>query len=237
MDFIKHYDISKETYIYKSKINFENLFNNLEDDIKQMILSLTEYYSIFLIEKLETYDTASINIHHIKKIKNMDIKIYLYIQKNFIINSINTVKIGLNFSLPSYEHVNCKNYDMFQSISFVDCDLNKQDEFKKYIYNTLAYTYIIIENFTYHPMLKYLQYYEDVEELVNITKYHIELFGEKTECCICLEQTITNTICNHGLCQRCFSLLNEKICPLCRKKLVEDDNYTYIYTQTIDYIT
>jgi len=38
-------------------------------------------------------------------------------------------------------------------------------------------------------------------------------------CCVCLDDTNTTTKCNHHLCNRCYNLLNNKICPCCRHTL------------------
>ena len=68
-------------------------------------------------------------------------------------------------------------------------------------------------------MLSYLNHRDDIPELLKIANSHTNLFGEKINCCVCMEQTITKTTCGHQLCQKCFCSLPKKICPLCRKVL------------------
>jgi hypothetical protein len=48
---------------------------------------------------------------------------------------------------------------------------------------------------------------------------------EDTECCVCLEQTITHfKPCNHYICGVCVSQLNKMICPMCRADYQDDSD-------------
>ena len=76
-------------------------------------------------------------------------------------------------------------------------------------------------------MLKYLNYKDNIESLLKIKNSFINLYGEINECSVCLDPTITTTICNHYLCQKCYSQLQEKICPSCREDLIDENNFGY----------
>ena len=42
------------------------------------------------------------------------------------------------------------------------------------------------------------------------------------ECCVCYERDIKNQIkirCKHNICKRCYNLISDKRCPLCRVKM------------------
>ena len=43
---------------------------------------------------------------------------------------------------------------------------------------------------------------------------------EIPQCCICSEQTfVFNTECNHNICLKCITNIEQKVCPLCRHTL------------------
>jgi hypothetical protein len=44
------------------------------------------------------------------------------------------------------------------------------------------------------------------------------------ECCVCLEETFSSTICDHPLCRCCFQKLKKSKCPTCRQPLSFDDD-------------
>ena len=116
---------------------------------------------------------------------------------------------------------------MFQNIYLLDFDINNENEFKKYLYNILFYAYIIVRDFKYHPMLRYLNHKDDIDSLIDIKQTFMRLYGDTNECSVCFEPTITLTICNHYLCQKCYSQLQEKICPSCRADLIDENNFGY----------
>ena len=233
-DFVKPDGMLCEFKIYNTKIDFEKLFNELPKDVKKDILCLTELHYLFFREELRIENTTSmsINLNSVKKIDKIPIKAYISLSKNYkYINILDgnyseTSKISIVICLPSYEYVSC-NFEMLQSIYLIDFDLEDEYVFKKYLYNILFYSYIIIKDFQYHPMLKYLNYKDDIENLLNIKNSFIRLYGEINECSVCLENTTTFTICNHYLCQKCFSQLNDKVCPTCRADLLDENTYGY----------
>ena len=115
-----------------------------------------------------------------------------------------------------------------QNLHLLDCDIENEDNFKNYIYNILFYTHIIIKQFKYNSLLKYLSHIDDIDDLIHIQELHLSLLSEIEECSVCLEPTITKTICKHVICQKCYSSLSKKICPICRKVIfneIEDIEY------------
>lgn len=233
-DFIKPDGILYEFKIYNSKIDFEPLFNELLEEVKNDILYLTELYFNFFKDELSIENTTSVSIslNSVKKIDKIPIKAHISVSKNFkYINILNgnqseTSKISVNICLPSYEYVS-GTFEMLQSIYLINLDLEDEYVFKKYLYNILFYSYIIIRDFRYHPMLKYLNYKDDIKKLLEIKNSFIRLYGEINECSVCLDPTITSTICNHYLCQKCYSQLNDKVCPSCRAELIDENTFGY----------
>ena len=137
-------------------------------------------------------------------------------------------KISINLCLPSYEYVESSGmFEILQSLYLINCNFQDQHEFKKYLYNILFYGYILVKDFRYHPMLKYLNYKDDIEKLLKIKYSFIRLYGEVNECSVCLENTITKTVCGHSLCQKCYSQIQEKICPICRSELIDENIFSY----------
>jgi len=233
-NFIKPDGLLCEFKIYNSKIDFESLFDELVEEVKNDILYLTELYYNFFKEELciENTTSVSITLNSVKKIDKIPIKAHISVSKNFkYINILNgnqseTSKISVNICLPSYEYV-CGTFEMLQSIYLINFDLEDEYVFKKYLYNILFYSYIIIKDFRYHPLLKYLNHKDDIEKLLEIKNSFIRLYGEINECSVCLESTITSTICNHYLCQKCYSQLNDKVCPSCRTELIDENTFGY----------
>jgi len=233
-DFIKQDGILYEFKIYNSKLDYEPLFNELSEEVKNDILYLTKLYFNFFKEELSIENTTSISIslNSVKKIDKIPIKAHISVSKNFkYINILNgnqeeTCKISVNICLPSYEYVS-GTFEMLQSIYLINLDLEDEYVFKKYLYNILFYSYIIMRDFRYHPMLKYLNHKDDIKKLLEIKNSFVRLYGEINECSVCLDPTITSTICNHYLCQKCYSQLNNKVCPSCRAELIDENTFGY----------
>lgn len=49
--------------------------------------------------------------------------------------------------------------------------------------------------------------------------HHPNVEMDYTDCCICMEMTITKTPCSHALCIRCQQKLKKSTCPLCRENI------------------
>jgi len=223
---------SLNEFKYDSVVNYEQIFNNISDDVKNDLILVSNYYYSFLIDELKKRNNVSTPINSIKKIDNMPVKIYLYVITNYkeYHNDEEIVKLGVNISLLMKDHINKYEYDLLQNIYILNCNINNENCFKNYIYNILFYTHIIMKEFHYHPLLYYIHHKDDIDNIVNLKLSFIRLFGNKNiECSVCYEKTITKTACNHYLCQKCFCSLIEKICPLCRENLIDEDDYDYNY--------
>jgi len=223
--FINYSGILKEFIIYKSSIDYEDIFNNLPNDTADELDALTEYYFDYLFREIQNINVISTRIHSITHIDGLPVIANLYITKNFrqylsIVPIIN--KIGINISLPIKDCIMKKSSESLQHIYIMNFDIENEDNFKNYIYNILFYTYIIIHDFKYNPLLKYLNHKNEINDLVKLQLLHLKLFNIVNECSVCFESTITKTICNHVICQKCYCSLNSKICPICRKVLHTD---------------
>ena len=233
-DFIKYSGILNDFKIYTSNVDYEKLFNDISEETDKNILEITELYYKFFKAELDIENTASISItlNSCKKIDKIPVKAHLAVYKNF--KYINTVtglqeecnKISLNVCLPSYEYVS-GSFEMLQQIYLLNFSLDDENEFKKFLYNIIFYAYIIFRDFKFHPMLTYLTHKDEIGSLVNLKNCFISLFGESNDCSVCLDQTTSTTICDHYLCQKCFSQLREKICPSCRCNLVDENSFPY----------
>jgi len=226
--FLMYSSILKEFRCFETDVDYEKIFNELDEDTISDLELLTEYYYIELTG--ENILSNIINLPCIKNISNLPIKIKLYYLKDYKIFSIQTgpssKKIGISIYLPAIEVLNLNDGDgMVQNISFIMKNDITEDEFKNYIYNILFYAYVIIKNFIYHPILKYIYHNDDIDTLVHLKNVHIKLFGEKNECSVCMEETIGKTICKHNLCQKCYCGLQIKKCPMCRKILYDENEF------------
>lgn len=227
--FIKTDNIINETKLYKSKVDYEKIFIELSEEVKSYLIILTNYLYIYFNETLKNTNNSALNVDCVKKIDNIPINLYFYIIKNFkdYITGNEIVKIGFNISIPSHESINKTYYDIFQNVFILNVNIEDENIFKNYIYNICFYCYIVLRDFRYDPMLTYLNHYEDISELLILKSALINLFGTKYDCSVCMEQTITKTECNHPLCQKCFSSLEQKICPICRNELVNENDFNY----------
>lgn len=223
--FIKYDYMIKESELYDTKVNYEKIFMNLTDDIKNYLNNFTDYLYKYFKEILKNNEICTLGIDCVKKIDNIPIKLHFYIIKNFKRYNMenNTIKLGFNICISESEHINKLNYDLFQDLYILNVDIKNENIFKNYIYNICFYCYIVMKDFKYNPLLTYLNHSEDINDLINLKKVLINLFGEKLDCSVCMEQTLTTTECNHSLCQKCFCSLQKKICPICRTNL-NDDN-------------
>jgi hypothetical protein len=53
--------------------------------------------------------------------------------------------------------------------------------------------------------------------------HHPNIEMDYTECCVCMEYTVSKTPCNHPLCLRCDQQIKNKMCPLCRSDTSLDE--------------
>ena len=81
-----------------------------------------------------------------------------------------------------------------------------------------------------HP-INLINLEKETQNLLNICKKledNIKILKEEEErknnfeCCVCYDNKIINKKkirCKHQICKRCFNLITDKRCPLCRKKM------------------
>jgi hypothetical protein len=244
IEFLDNFFVSNElSNIYKiDKDNYKKLFQELSQETKDDLLSLqNDIFDILsnIIEKnkrenLEEF-SFNLNLDGVNKINNFSSNIQLYFSKNRDYkNNGYVAKIGIIVSLSSHDYLD-EYYDIFQHIYFLDFDYKNERTLKNHIYNILFHSYIITKFYKYSQLFYYMYLPEDIEKMVKIRKRNIRLFGEYKECSVCLEQTVSETKCNHPLCQKCYSSLTEKKCPLCRACLKdEEDDYPEISSIYID---
>jgi len=231
MKFIKYDKLYMEFKLFKSEVDYEYIFNNLDEDIKEDLNFLATVYYERLVEELKDLITLNLLIPNMKSIDDIPVKIYLFIVRDYkllvesgSVTDYPKVKIGVNICLYLKDHYTDDATDSLQTLYFLNCDTSDQEIFKTYIYNLLFYTHIIMNNFSYHPLLTNIYHEEDIENFVEIKTAHIRLFGEFQQCSVCMENTISMTKCKHILCQRCACNLIKKVCPICRRSIVNEDN-------------
>lgn len=237
INFLDNFVVFNElSSIYKiDKDNYKNLFQNINSEVKNDLLSLkNDIFSMILSNikknKEENIDeiTFAWNLDGVNKINNFSSSIQLYFNNNNrdYKNNRTLAKIGIIVSLNDHDYLS-EYYDLFQHIYFLDFNYEDENILNTHIYNILFHSYIVTKFYRYSPLFHYMYLTEDLEKMIQIRKRSIRLFGEHKECSVCLEQTIGETKCGHPLCQKCYSSLNEKKCPLCRTYLKDDDDDEY----------
>jgi hypothetical protein len=202
---------------YKSKVNYNKLFDELDNSIKQDLYDESLYY----INVIETHDyfatetIISFSLDCLDDVSNIGVDIEFFIHKYD--NLIN--KIGFNTYIK-----NTGFGIILQSFEIDNFDIENENVLLNHIFNTFFYVYILIKHFQYNSLFTYLYHSEDIEHIVQLRERRIRLFGnDKMECCVCLNKTLITTSCGHFLCQYCFSRLNNRTCPLCRNNLEENN--------------
>ena len=197
---------------FESEVNYSYIFNNLSSDTKYDLINLTDYYTNFFYKNEidnNEYD-HNLFIDSPSQISLIDIEINLY--------ATTYGKVGIHVSLKNNDPLN-PNFEILQHVFFTNVNYKNKPEFKNILYNILFYAHIICTQFKYSPLLMYLYHRDDLDILIEIRKRNIRLFNNEENCCVCIEQTITKTICKHALCQACYSSLVTKTCPICREYL------------------
>jgi hypothetical protein len=230
MKFIKYDSINMEFKLFRSEVDYEYKFNNLEEEIVKDLTYLTDFYHERLLEELVDMVTINILMPVTKKIDDIPVKIYFFAVEDYKAllgaNQINTkLKMGINVCLYLKDHYMVDISETLQTVYFNRCDISDEDMFKNYIYNLLFYTHIIVNEFCYHPLLRNLYHEEDIENFIEIKSTHIRLFGDFETCSVCMENTTCMTKCKHMLCQKCACTLDKKICPICRRSIMIDVQY------------
>jgi hypothetical protein len=206
---------------YKSVVNYKKIYEQLSDDIKKDIILETERIYNTIPVHIETTNT-SFYLDNVRNISDMEIDVEIYFMK-YAYNNCNYIKMGFNVYLK-----NSINYIM-QCMSFFNSNIeNENNEIYNYIYNLLFYLYVFVNNFKFDSLFDHFYHKDDIELMKTIRLRSIRLFGNPdSECCVCIEKCITKTDCSHILCNKCFSKLSTKICPMCRSNLDnEEQNYS-----------
>lgn len=217
--FTDNYDMINEiNNYYKSKVNYKEIFDNLDEDIKNDLSDLTDILYIFFTNDLTDKNYSHFYLDGTDKIDSLEIKVQIF----FNTLSDDSHKLSSIFMFCNDESSTYNN--ILQNISILFSNLN--DNFKNNIYNILFFSYIVCKYFKYNPLFYSIYHKDDLKNMIEIRKKNIKLFGTINDCCVCLEQTIKYTLCNHYLCQKCYSsLIGEKKCPMCRQILNVDDYY------------
>jgi len=217
----KHYFIPNsfinEIKGYKSNVDYKILYENLPEDIKSDIdLETKRIYSIFLTSDIYPVN-ASFYFDNARNVSDIQIDIEMYYMK-YVHNNCDYVKVGFNIYLK-----NSINYIM-QCMSFFKSRVISEKNIMNYIYNLLFYIHIFVNEFKFDSLFDHFYHKDDIEPMKNIRSRSIRLFGnQESECCVCTEKCITITSCNHILCNKCFSKLSTKVCPMCRSDLDNDE--------------
>lgn len=205
-----------------SNINYYNMFNELPDDVKNDLkLETNRVYNIINDIKSDTIN-MSFFLDNVKDVGGIKIDIEIYYAK-YIHNDKENIKIGFNVYLKDTPNISMQCLTFFGFESEIKSLTN-------YIYNLLFYVYIFLNNFSYDSLFNNFYHKDDIVLMKEMRLRTLRLFGnlDSLDCCVCLEKSITLTECNHILCNRCFSKLVPKICPLCRTILendIDDEGY------------
>ena len=236
--FIKYTSMLKDFRSYDTNIDYEEIFNTLEENVINDLDILTDYYYLDFKKNDDVVLSSLLHLCCVKEVDKLPINIKLYYIKEYKIpftTSSNTFKkIGFTVYLKHSDILNRLDSDgVLQNIYFLIKDNINDDELKNYVYNLLFYAHIFTNSFAYSPMLNYLYHCDDIAYLEELKEVHTRLFGEDKECSVCTEKTIGKTECGHNLCQKCYCCIKNKKCPICRKLLYNqnDEFYEEITTQ------
>ena len=218
--FIHKYDMLNEiNNYYKTKVNYKEIFDNLDEELKNDLSYLTDILHNFFTTELTDKNHSSFYLDGTDKIDTIDIRIQIFF--NSLLND--TYKISMIVMCSNNYASSYNNILQNICITFSNFD----EDFKNAIYNLLFFSHVVTRYFKYNPLFYSLQHNDDLKNMIEIRKKNIKLFGSYNECCVCLEQTIKYTLCNHYLCQKCYLSLIEKKCPLCRRIIDINDEDEY----------
>ena len=78
-----------------------------------------------------------------------------------------------------------------------------------------------------YESLKSIKYNKKYDEFYDTSKHELETavfrdeFLDLERCCVCHEDTVSRTECEHALCYMCENMLKTNSCPVCREPLFE----------------
>lgn len=225
VSFIDDIYILNEVYGYKTEVDYEEVFRKLSEETKKDLFEQTNLYYNIIFEQIDTDNHISHNIECIHKISDIEVVGDIIFQR-FSVSSCNNKKIN-KVSFKLFVNNAHSNTVILQYVSvstpvemmFINFDIN-MDMFNC-IFNCLFHIYIIVKNYKYDSLFSYIYHEADFNNIKNIKEREIRLFGNKEnmECSVCLNATTIKSICNHYLCRRCFSKIENNNCPLCRKDI------------------
>ena len=202
---------------YNSNINYSEIFDNLDEDIKNNLEILTDIIYINIVKKMDNTRQSLSFLDGVQKIDGIDCTFQFYINEKYVYaNNDYVAKIGVIVYMVNNEYLGNIN-EILQDISILNFDTKDENEYKNTICNILFICHIIVNKFKYNPLFFHLYHEDDLKEMLNIRKRNIKLFGHYNECSVCYDQTIKYTFCNHYLCYKCYLSLEVKTCPMCRK--------------------
>lgn len=215
--YIKNFFHFNEIKDYYQLEDMENIFNSLSNDIKNDLSIVTNSLYKTFVKKLKDSNQYTMNLDGMNEIDGFNCSIQIYVN-----NLSENKKICLTVS-------NYNNYDSLQNIIYNNINIECENSFKNYIYNILFFCHLFVKEYKYSPLFYSFYHKNDIIEMNNIRKRNIKLFGKHEECCVCYDQTIKKTICDHPLCSRCLNKipLNNRKCPMCREFLSFEDEMEY----------
>ena len=195
-----------------------------------MEMDLTRSINIIKKDILDKYNEwkkayPSVEFNYMIGEYNMEsickIEIFLTIFENSI-----TVDIANN----NYSLSCATNYDdTFKevfcfSVCLIDAKskpIKDENLVEKTISVVLTKIYNIKKDFKYSKIIDYLIPVENFDEREDLCKA-LNFFTNKndiTECCVCSELNVVQTVCKHSLCRECYNKLEKLNCPMCRNDL------------------
>lgn len=221
----KFIPINEISSYYKSKIDYRKIFNDLDINTKNNLYEISNK-----IYNLKVKDNISDNIYFmvdgVDSIDSIPCSIKMYITR-FYYNDEDEddndeTRIGILISAKEELNERLLQHFFYSNLNFL--------KIKDYIYNILFFAHIIVKTFKASPLLYHLYHKDDIEDMNNIRKINIQLFGNQNDCCVCYDNTVFKLACSHSLCQKCYLKLSYKKCPMCRVDLINEYNGAiYLY--------
>ena len=218
------YSINELSNYYKSNINYSEIFDALDSSTKNDLEFLTNVLYENNVKNIDGTRQTAFFLDGIQKIDFRECTFQIYVnekQLDFKTGKFSP-KIGVLISMVNNDYLG-NTPDLLQNIYISNFDIVDESNYKNVIYNILFMCHIIITNFKYSPLFYNVYHGNDLKQMIEIRKKNIKLFGNYTECSVCYEQTITYTDCKHYLCQKCYTSLDAKICPMCRECISIND--------------
>lgn len=176
---------------------------------------------IVITKEIDNISNICCHINLLKRNRN--------VQGSFYIHSQFSHSHCLNTNQENSLHVNKDMYFnyVFFSSKMILADFNNDvfyENFKNSIYNLFKN---ILKNLKFNTFFgkfeigknEHDDFYQSLFNILNVNE-NVKTIGDK--CCVCHEQTATETDCNHSLCVKCYMQIkkmnhSDSKCPLCRQ--------------------